>query len=77
MGRLEEIKADVLANATAEVKHAFMIWDEPPAEAIARAILISASKVLLEEIHELVSADDSPDHAFTIACKMLDQTYQV
>jgi hypothetical protein len=76
MGKLEKIKADVLANATAEVKHAFLIWDEPPPEAIAKAVLISASKMLLESVYDLVSPDDLPEDAFNIACKMLDQTYK-
>lgn len=77
MDDIEEIKADILASATAEVKHAFMIWDVPPAEAIARAVLVSASKVALDNIHELVHPDDLPEDAFRIACKIIDQKYKI
>lgn len=77
MEYLEEIKADILASAIAEVKHAFMIWDEPPAEAIARAVLVSASKVALDNMKNLVQPDDLPEDAFRIACKIIDQKYQI
>ena len=77
MEHLEEIKADILASAIAEVKHAFMIWDEPPAEAIARAVLVSASKVALDNMKNLVQPDDLPEDAFTIACKIIDQKYKI
>ena len=74
MEHLDDIKADILASAIAEVKHAFMIWENPPESAIAKAVLMSASKSLLENIRDLVHPDDFPEDAFRLACKMLDQT---
>ena len=74
MEHLDDIKADILASAIAEVKHAFMIWENPPESAIAKAVLMSASKLLLENINDLVQPDDLPEDSFRSACRMLDQT---
>jgi len=74
MDELAEIKADILASAIAEVKHAFLIWDNPPESIIAKAVLTAASKVALENMNFLVHPDDLPEDAFRIACKMFEQT---
>jgi len=67
MGVKEEIYGAVLA----EIKHAYMIWDAPPPEAIARAVLVVASKQLLENINS-VESNISAHDAYRIACNNLD-----
>lgn len=77
MGDIENIQADILASATAEVKHAFMIWDVPPAQAIAKAVLNAASKIARENVLNLVQPDDKPEDAYNIVCKILEQNYRI
>jgi hypothetical protein len=48
-----------------------MIWDAPPPEAIARAVLVVASKQLLENI-DSVAKDISAHDAYRMACNNLD-----
>lgn len=77
MGNIENIKLDILASATAEVKHAYMIWDVPPAEAIAKAVLNAASKIATENIFNLVQPDDKPEDAYKIVCKIIEQNSNI
>lgn len=65
------LKDEIYGAVVAEIKHAYMIWDEPPPEAIARAVLVVASKQLLENIGS-VAKDISSHDAYRIACKNLD-----
>lgn len=67
MGVKEEIYGAVLA----EIKHAYMIWDAPPPEALARVVLVVASKQLLENI-DSVATDSSAHDAYRMACNNLD-----
>jgi hypothetical protein len=47
-----------------------MIWDEPPAEAVARAVLNVASRVLMENIN-IVAPDTTAHDAYRIASNLL------
>jgi hypothetical protein len=47
-----------------------MIWDEPPAEAVARAVLNVASRVLMENIN-IVAPDTTSHDAYKIASNLL------
>ena len=44
------VKDEIYGAVVAEIKHAYMIWDAPPPEAIARAVLVVASKQLLDRL---------------------------
>jgi|GEM_PF-5030390 hypothetical protein len=70
MGNLVEVKGEILDTAIAEIKHAYMIWDEPPAEAVARAVLNVASRVLMENINN-VAPDTTAHDAYRIASNLL------
>lgn len=65
------VKDEIYGAVLAEIKHAYMIWDAPPPEAIARAVLIVTSKQLLENV-DGVPSDISPQDAYRMACKYLD-----
>jgi len=70
MGNINEVHGEVLDSAIAEVKHAFMIWDEPPVEAIAKAVLNTVANVL-EENENLIAPDTSSKDAYKIAINLL------
>jgi hypothetical protein len=65
------VKDEIYGAVVAEIKHAYMIWDAPPPEAIARAVLVVASKQLLENI-DSVAKDISAHDAYRMACNNLD-----
>jgi hypothetical protein len=71
MGNLNEVHGEVLDTAIAEVKHAFMIWDAPPPEAIAKAVLNVASRVLLENA-DIIAPDTNGKDAYKIVCNLLN-----
>jgi hypothetical protein len=65
------VKDEIYGAVVAEIKHAYMIWDAPPPEAIARAVLVVASKQLLDNI-DSVDTNISAHDAYRMACNNLD-----
>jgi hypothetical protein len=65
------VKDEIYGAVVAEIKHAYMIWDAPPPEAIARAVLVVASKQLLDNI-DSVDTNVSAHDAYRMACNNLD-----
>jgi len=70
MGNLNEVRGEIVDSAIAEVQHAFMIWDEPPVEAIAKSVLNVVAKVL-EDNENLIAPDTTGKDAYKIAINLL------
>ena len=70
MADIVSVKGEILDTAIAEVQHAFMIWDEPPVEAIAKAILNVTARVLSEN-SQIIAPDTTGADSYRIVCNLL------